>query len=93
MVKQAFDLFVAVSDAYCIKAMRSFFTPGGDDPHITSGESGAAGLAALIALCDNPSAAAFRQSLPLDSDTTVLLINTEGDTDPHHFAEIVKSGP
>ena len=38
---------------------------------ITAGESGAAGLAGLLA---------FRDELALGPDDTVLVINTEGDT-------------
>lgn len=85
LIKQAFDLFVAVSDDRCLDAMRRYYHPTGSDPRIVSGESGAAGLAALLALADDDSAVDARAGLGLGTDKTVLLINTEADTDPAGF--------
>ncbi|UCD17152.1 MAG: diaminopropionate ammonia-lyase [Candidatus Zixiibacteriota bacterium] len=93
LIRSGFDMFMTISDDYCIKAMRSYYYPSGDDPRIISGESGAAGLGALMALCHEMSLAAARESLGLDSRSTVLLLNTEGDTDPVHFSKIIKEKP
>jgi diaminopropionate ammonia-lyase len=91
MVKRGFDLFVSVSDDYCIRAMQSFFHPQGSDTRVISGESGAAGLAALLALTTEEPLAPARTHIGLDTNSTVLLLNTEGDTDPDHFEQRVRS--
>ena len=53
---------------------------------IISGESGSAGLAGLLAVAADPEA---RTRLGLTTESRVLLINTEGATDPASYAEIV----
>jgi diaminopropionate ammonia-lyase len=91
LIKTGFDLFLSIPDDYSIKAMRRYYHPLGNDPQIISGESGAAGLAALIALCENDSLAIARDDLSLTSNSTILLLNTEGDTDPVNFEVTVRS--
>ncbi len=61
------------------------------DPRIISGESGASTLAALLTLCNENSvtAADARAHLDLSPGTKVLLLNTEGDTDPEGFKSII----
>jgi diaminopropionate ammonia-lyase len=87
-VKQGFDLFMTVTDDAAREAMRTYYYPIGDDPRIISGESGASGLATLLTLCNESSIAAAdaRAHLDLSPGTKVLLLNTEGDTDPEGFA-------
>ena len=92
LVRDAFDLFVAIDDDDARRAMRRFYRPLDDDPQLTSGESGAAGLGALLALTGRPELAAARAEVGLGGDATVLLLNTEGDTDPDHFARVVATG-
>jgi diaminopropionate ammonia-lyase len=57
---------------------------------IVSGESGAATLAGLAAVCSNPDA---KQTLGLDSKSRVLLLSTEGATDPDIYAQLVGIPP
>jgi diaminopropionate ammonia-lyase len=61
------------------------------DPRLVSGESGSSGLAALLALTNSDKLASVRSKLPLNQNSRVLLINTEGDTDPVNFQKIVKA--
>jgi len=89
LIKSGFDLFMTVTDEAAMEAMRTYHRPGGEDPSIISGESGAATLAGLTTLLSGDSLAPARESLGLTSDSTVLLINTEGDTDPDHFRRVV----
>jgi diaminopropionate ammonia-lyase len=91
LIKTGFDFFIAIPDDYSLAAMRRYYYPQGNDQQIISGESGAAGLAALNALCENDSLAAARESLGLTSNSTILLLNTEGDTDSVNFERVVKS--
>jgi len=89
-IKTGYDLFMSVSDEYCIDAMQKYFRAIGNDPQIISGESGAAGLAGLIALFKHKSARTIRNKLGLGAESTILLINTEGDTDSVAFDTLVR---
>ncbi len=88
----AVDAFFSVSDHYAEAAMRRYYFPKGNDPRIISGESGAAGLAGLLALMQNEALRPLRDALGLDKNATVLLINTEADTDPENFRKVVSTG-
>jgi diaminopropionate ammonia-lyase len=89
IVRDAFHFFLAIGDEYAEQAMRRYYRPLGTDPRIISGESGASGLAALLALTGSDKLAGIRSQLPLKSDSRILLINTEGDTDPENFQKII----
>jgi diaminopropionate ammonia-lyase len=93
VVRDAMHFFLAVGDGWAEQAMRRYFHPLGMDPRIVSGESGASGLAALLALTNSEKLAAVRSKLPLNQNSRVLLINTEGDTDPVNFQKIVAAKP
>lgn len=89
IVRDAVPFFLSVGDRYAEQAMRHYYRPLGDDPQIISGESGSSGLAALLALTTNKKLAKVRAKLPLGPQARVLLINSEGDTDPENFRKIV----
>ena len=93
IVRDAMHFFLAIGDDWAEQAMRRYYHPLGMDPRIISGESGASGLAALLALTDSDKLAVVRPRLPLTSCSRVLLINTEGDTDPVNFQKIVAVKP
>ena len=92
LVRDGFELFVAIVDDHARQAMRRFYRPLGGDSRVISGESGAAGLGALLALSDRPDLADARARIGLDGNATVLLLNTEGDTDPDYFTRVVATG-
>jgi diaminopropionate ammonia-lyase len=77
------DTFVAIADYYAEQAMRALAAEG-----IVAGESGAAGLAGLLALAAEGSPAA-RQQAGLRADACVLVVNTEGATDPVNYRRVV----
>ncbi len=81
--------FLAVEDGFAEDAMRRLAAGAGGDPRIVSGESGAAGLAGLLALVREPGLTDARRELGLGPAARVLLINTEGDTDPVNYRHIV----
>jgi hypothetical protein len=56
---------------------------------VIAGESGVAGLAGLLVAARDLSGEAFRQ-LRLDSSSSVLLIGTEGATDPDIYERLTK---
>jgi diaminopropionate ammonia-lyase family len=76
------DVFVTVSDADAVTAMRALATGDAGDVPVVSGESGAAGLAALNVLAGDAEA---RRQAGLDASSRVLLLNTEGATAPALF--------
>jgi diaminopropionate ammonia-lyase len=77
LAKQA-SAFMTLSDEAGLRAMAAMATPLGDDPSIQGGESGAAGLGGLQAILSSDHA---KEALGLDTDSVVLLFNTEGATD------------
>ena len=77
---------LAVDDAYALDAMRRLARPTAGDPPIVAGETGGVGLAALLAARDHPQIA---QQLGLNAQARVLLIGSEGDTDPLIYREVV----
>jgi diaminopropionate ammonia-lyase len=76
---------VALDDAYALNAMRLLANPAGDPP-IVAGETGGAGLGALLAARDYPE---IRATLALDETPRVLLLGSEGDTDPAIYRQVV----
>lgn len=70
--------FIVISDAEAAAAVRRYDNPVGDDPRLEVGESGAAGLAGLIAVAASPDC---WPRLKLDKSARVLLIATEASTD------------
>lgn len=84
IIEAATDAFVAIDDDAAYEAMRLLADCG-----VVAGESGAAGLAGLIAVCADDSGAA----LGLGPDSTVLVVNTEGATDPVNYRAQVGRDP
>ncbi|HEX6422484.1 MAG TPA: diaminopropionate ammonia-lyase [Acidimicrobiales bacterium] len=82
-VTATFDAFVAVDDERCRRAVRALADAGLD-----VGETGAAALAGLTAVVEE-----HRAEVPIPKDATVLLLVTEGVTDPANFERIVGRPP
>ncbi len=89
IIRSSVHLFVAIGDEWAKHAMRKFYCPSGDDTQIESGESGAAGLAAMLAMEKSPLLKGLRERIGMTKDSSVLLINTEGITDRTNFDLIV----
>jgi diaminopropionate ammonia-lyase len=82
-VAAGFDAFVTIDDDRCRDAIRSLAAAGLD-----VGETGAAALGGLMALRAEHAAA-----LTVPDEATVLLLATEGVTDPVNFERIVGRPP
>lgn len=78
---------VAIPDARAEEAMRLLARDG-----VTSGESGAAGAAGLLELLTGPFSTQAREKLGITPGSTVLVISTEGATDPGAYARILRGG-
>jgi diaminopropionate ammonia-lyase len=77
---------VALDDRYALDAMRMLARPSSGDPPVVAGETGGAGLGALLAARDYPEMGAV---LELDARSRVLLLGSEGDTDPAIYRRVV----
>ncbi|HEX5367498.1 MAG TPA: pyridoxal-phosphate dependent enzyme [Acidimicrobiales bacterium] len=82
-VQATFEALVAVDDDTCRRAVRAHAGAGMD-----LGETGAAALAGLLAVVEE-----HRDELPLPAGANVLLLATEGVTDPVGFERIVGRPP
>jgi diaminopropionate ammonia-lyase len=85
----AADAFVAIDDEECIEAVRALARPSGKDPVVVAGPSGACGLGALFAILRNDELRTVREESGLNALSRVLVINTEGATDPELYAQLV----
>jgi diaminopropionate ammonia-lyase len=65
------------------------YYPVEGNPRVVAGESGAAGLAGLIALCTAPEFAEAKEKLGVSRSLSVVVIVTEGPSDPESFNKII----
>ena len=85
LAEEASD-YLTIPDTIVAPTVRLLARPLGNDPSVQAGESAVAGLAALIAARQDTALAA---KLGLDGESRVLLIGSEGVTDPEIFAAIM----
>lgn len=83
-VSTGFDAYLAIGDDYARGGMRSLAAAG-----LVAGESGAAGLGGLAALMERDEG----RALGIGPASVVLLLSTEGATDPSSYREIVGRAP
>ena len=84
ILKDSINLFIAISDNYAEDAMAEYFKEG-----IIAGESGASGLAGLIALLRDKNLKYAKNKLKITKKSRILVINTEKDTDPENYRRII----
>lgn len=86
IISRGIDVFVAIADEWAREAMRELARAG-----VVSGETGAAGLAGLLALLSSgPQEGEHRRLLGLTPAAQVVVISTEGATDPEAYRKIVE---
>lgn len=90
ILSRAADAFMTVDEEDAIAAMKQLANPVAGDPPVVAGESGGVGLAGLLRAIADPAAKA---ALGIDHQSRILLINTEGATDPGKYEEIVGLSP
>ncbi len=90
VLERVADGFLTLGEEESPTAMVRLARPAQGDPPIVGGESGVAGLAGLLQVADDPE---LRDLTGLDATSRVLVINTEGATDPELYAELVGSTP
>jgi diaminopropionate ammonia-lyase len=83
-VSAGIDLYLAIEDERAREAMRLLADVG-----IVAGETGAAGLGALLEVLESEALEETRAALGLDATARVLLFCAEGATDPDAYREFV----
>ena len=86
ILEQGMDDVLTVPDAVAAECMRLLADGVDGDPPLVAGESAVAGLAGLLLALDYLPVAS---TLELNADSRVMLIGTEGDTDPELYQRIV----
>ncbi len=89
IVRDLCEFYAACDDDVTVQGMRRYDAPLGDDRPIVSGESAAVGLGLVERLMTEPALAEQRRALGLDEKSVVLLVSTEGATDPAGYERIV----
>ena len=80
--------FCSCRDAVTEQGMRAFANPIADDPSVVSGESGAVTYGLLLSILQSDD---LRALFKINQDSVILLISTEGNTDPEGYNRIVFS--
>ncbi len=71
--------------------MRAYASPlAGEISTVVSGESGAVTYGLLLEILQSQE---LRQLFRIDSNSVILLFNTEGDTDPEDYARVTAKKP
>lgn len=92
ILKNHVTVFASCPDWMSAKATRIYANPFEGDPHIVSGESGSVPLGLCYTALHDEDAKDLKEALKLDENSVVLVISTEGDTDPVRYKEIVWDG-
>lgn len=77
---------IVINDDWALAGMRHLADPPRGNAAIVGGECSGGAIGALMALADRPD---LRARLALDSNSRVLVIGTEGATDPEIYRQIV----
>ncbi len=95
----AWDILRTFTSAYmscdnyvAANGMRILANPLTGDDRVEAGESGAVGVGLLDLIANRPAFCAFKEALNIGPNSTVLLFNTEGATDPDNYREILWYG-
>lgn len=86
------DMFVSCPDNIAAQGMRVLGNPLKGDDSVISGESGAAPAGFMYTILTDERYKDIKESLKLDENSKILLISTEGDTDPENYRKVVWDG-
>ena len=77
---------MTLEDDAALQTMRRLARADQGDAPIVAGESAVAGVAACMAVCEQPD---WRQALGIDENSQILFFASEGDTDAELYQRIV----
>jgi len=84
--------FISCGDKVSANGIRILANPLAGDPPVEAGESGSVGIGLLDRLINHPDCTDLKQALGIGQDSTVLVFNTEGATDPVNYRDVVWYG-
>ena len=84
--------FVSCPDWVSANGTRIYGSPLRGDKQVISGESGSVTMGLLHAIMTRPEYKDLKEALKLDENSEVLLVSTEGDTDPDRYHDITWEG-
>lgn len=84
--------FISCPDWVSANGTRIYGAPMKGDPQVISGESGSVTLGVVHALMTKSEYKELKEALKLDENSEVLLVSSEGDTDPDRYREITWEG-
>jgi diaminopropionate ammonia-lyase len=86
------SFFACIKDPHAARAMRILGAPVKGDGRVVSGESGASAMGCLLEMITGGSLKGLREAAGIGPDSRILLVSTEGDTDPGNYRRIVWEG-
>ena len=84
IISRGLDVLVAIEDDYARQSMRELAKAD-----VVAGETGGAGLGGMMKLLSSPELQSARDALNITKSTRILVISTEGATDPQAYRRIV----
>ena len=87
ILKNSVNYCISLPDDDIGKAMKLFANASFSDDKIVAGENSAPGVISLIASCNDQD---VKNKLNLDSNSNILLIGCEGDTDQEMYQKLLK---
>lgn len=91
LISSSASAFASCDDEVARIGMRILANPRGGDEAIVSGESGAVGAGLLYLIAKDNEYKEVKRALELDADSRVLLISTEGATDPEGYRNALEA--
>lgn len=92
ILKNHVHTFVSCPDWVSANGTRIYSSPIRGDERVISGESGSVTMGLLHAVMTMPEYKELKDALKLDENSKVLLVSSEGDTDPERYREITWEG-
>lgn len=89
VLKNLADVFISISDNFAKLSLKILQNPLKGDLPIESCETGAAGLAGFLAVNYSPDLDQVRKLLNISNQSRIMVINTEGNTDPEMNSKIM----
>lgn len=84
VISRGLDVLVAIEDDYARQSMRELAKAG-----VVAGETGGAGLGGIMKVLPSSGLQRARDALNITNSTHILVISTEGATDPQVYRQIV----
>lgn len=86
------DMYMSCDDYVAARGMRVLGNPLKGDTQVISGESGAVGLGVVSLILEDKSLSNIVEKLNINEKSRILVISTEGDTDPINYRDVTWDG-